>query len=349
MDGGGVYGTISRVKFGDIAQLIRVLPWQGRGPGFESPYLHQGSFVKVCYNRTMKKITFSKIKLIKYLIILGTLILFASLISWCYFVYHSPKNVFDRMLATNLSLPAIGKRVIQEDNSQAMSQDIALMTQPVARVKSTSVLSRAADTTIRTESFGTPEADFVRYIDIKTGEKSVTGKAFDFSSVIGIWGKSTASDPESGGAQLFNQTLLGVIPMANLPKSARESLLGQIKSSSVYKIDTRKVKKNFVNGRLVYIYDASIQPEHYVNMLKSFARAMGLKQLEDVDPTQYADSAPLQVVLEVDALSSQLTKLTYRDSMRSEIYTAYGARIPFEVPTSSIPVNDLQDRLQQIR
>ena len=27
--------------FGDIAQLIRALRWQRRGPGFESPYLHQ--------------------------------------------------------------------------------------------------------------------------------------------------------------------------------------------------------------------------------------------------------------------------------------------------------------------
>ncbi len=27
--------------FGDVAQLIRALRWQRRGPGFESPYLHQ--------------------------------------------------------------------------------------------------------------------------------------------------------------------------------------------------------------------------------------------------------------------------------------------------------------------
>lgn len=27
-------------KYGDIAQLIRVLPWHGRSRGFESLYLH---------------------------------------------------------------------------------------------------------------------------------------------------------------------------------------------------------------------------------------------------------------------------------------------------------------------
>lgn len=38
--GNSVTASLHRRR-GDIAQLIRALRWQRRGPGFESPYLHQ--------------------------------------------------------------------------------------------------------------------------------------------------------------------------------------------------------------------------------------------------------------------------------------------------------------------
>lgn len=292
----------------------------------------------------------SKFTPTKILIAAGVIALAISGVSWWKLVYSNPSNVFDRMLANSLATPSVTKVVAQSDDSQKLQQTSQLVTEPSQIVHAKSVLGQTtdADTSIITESIGTPETDFVRYTNIKTSQKSSSGKDFDFSSVIGVWGKS-GQDSLGNGAQLFNQTVLGVVPVANLPQPQRSALLKQIKNDNVYKQDAKSVKRQLVNGRPMYIYNVSVAPVAYVTMLKNFARDLGLKQLEQVDPAQYKDSQPLQFSFEVDVWSSQLLKVSYSTSDRTESYSAYGARTQISVPTSSIGVDELQSRLQQVQ
>ena len=266
-------------------------------------------------------------------------------------VYSSPTNVFNRMLANSLASPAVSKVVKQNDDSQNLNQKSALVTEPEQIVHAISVLGQTsdADTSITTESIGTPSVDYVRYTDIQTSQKNSTGGAFDFSSVTGIWGKAADSDPNSGGAQLFNQTVLGVVPVANVRQPLRKALLDQIKTDGVYKVDAGSVKRQILNGRPVYTYQVEIVPVAYVTMLKNFARAIGLTQLEQVDPTQYKGSPPLKFTFDVDVWSGQLIKVSYDGSDRTESYSGYGARTQVDIPTEHIGVDELQMRLQLIR
>lgn len=282
---------------------------------------------------------------------LGIVILIISAGFWWRLVYSSPTNVFDRMLANSLSTSSVTKTTNQADDSQKLTQTTVLVAQPKQIVRSTSVLGQSddPDTRITTESIGTPKADFVRYTDIKTSQRNPDGNPFDFSSVIGVWGRTDQGDPDSSSAQLFNQTALGVVPSANLPLPLRRSLLEQIKNDGVYKIDTSSVKRQLVNGRPVYSYKVSVLPVAYVTMLKNFARSLGITRLEQVDPSQYKDSEPLKFTFDIDVWSGQLTKIAYDGSVRTEVYQAYGARTQIEAPASFIAVDELQSRLQQIR
>lgn len=295
---------------------------------------------------------FGNAKSVKLMIVAGVLLLGASGAAYWQYIYTNPTRVFDRMLASSLASSSVTKAVSQADDSQKLDQVSTLMTLPKQQVHAVSVLAQggAGDkTNITTESIGTPVTEFVRYSEIKTGQKSADGKPFNFSKVLGIWGKSDQKDPSGEGVQLFNQTLLGAVPIANLPQPTRVKLLNQIRESGVYKIDGSAVKKQMIDGRQVYTYDVVIAPVAYVSMLKSFAAALGLKQLEQVDPNQYAKSAPLKLGMSVDVWSGQLTRVLYKDSSRKEVLTSYGTRVPVELPTSSIPVADLQSRLQQIK
>lgn len=299
----------------------------------------------------MSKTIKLKLTIINSIIFVGIVVLIASVVLWFKAVYSSPTNVFDRMLANSLSSPSVAKIVTQQGDSQNLEQISVLVARPEQKVHSMSILEQGenSDTTITTESIASPEYDYVRYADIVTTQKNNAGAEFDFSSILGLWGKSDKASPNGSGAQLYNQTVLGVVPMANLSAVPRNELIKQIKSDGVFKYDSTATKRQITNSRPVYSYEVTVTPQPYVSMLKSFSRTIGLTQLEQIDPAQYANSAPLKFTFEIDVWSGQLTKIIYENSVRTEKFTAYGVHTQITLPTNSIGVDELQSRLRQIQ
>ena len=84
-------------------------------------------------------------------------------------------------------------------------------------------------------------------------------------------------------------------------------------------------------------------------MIKDIGLAMGFRQFEQLDPSNYADSESIALLMTIDVWSGQLIKIQYKDSTRSETYGSYGARSLIVAPKDSIPIYELQSRLQQIR
>ncbi len=293
----------------------------------------------------------SKNVIVKFLISFGVLLLLISGVMYWRGVYTSPAKVFDRMLATSLSTAAVTKTITQVDDSQRLKQTTLLETEPKALVHSLSVLEQAGEgeTVVTTETIATPETDYVRYSEIRTKQTNMEGKPFDFANVVGVWGRSSQDDPRGDGPQQLNQALLGVVPFANMNKQQRGQLLELIRKESVYNVDMNKVKRQTKNFRPIYSYEVSVKPVAYVRMLKTFAQANGLAQLDQVDPEQYAESASLSFVFDVDVWSGQLTNIAYQNGGRMEAYSGYGARIAITPPSKTIPVDELQTRLQSIR
>lgn len=298
----------------------------------------------------MTKSIISKLTLRTFIILMGIALLAGSLGVWWSYVYNSPTSVFNRMLRVNLSTPSVTKTVVLADESQKLVQKTALETKPKQLVNSINILQRLSGegSTVTTETISTPKADYVRFTDIKTTQKKPDGSPLNFKEVLGVWGKSDQNDP-SGAAQLFNQMALGIVPIGNLSLSQRDRLLNQIKSSGVYKIDSNSVKRSRINNRPVYVYDVSVAPQAYIAMLKTFARDLGILQLEQIDPSQYGGGEAIKFRFTVDVWTGQLKKIDYMDSGRAETFSAYGARSDVVLPTSSIPAQELQGRVQQIR
>jgi hypothetical protein len=282
-------------------------------------------------------------------LVLAALVIFGfSGWAWWHYVQSKPTKVFDRMLSTLLTAQSVTKTISQEENGQKLEQTIQLTLQPKAQVHSENVLDQG-QAVITTESIGTLQNDFVRYLDIKTDQKNSSGSSFDFSNVLTVWGKSGDNKEAGEEAQLFNQTVLGVVPVANLPLGARQELLRQIRTDKVYTVNYGSVKRSNSNGRPVYTYDVTVEPVAYINMLKTFAHSLGLSQLDQVDASQYTNTPALKFSFDVDVWSAQLTKVTYTGSNRTETYSAYGARAVVNQPKDTITLEELQTRLQSIQ
>lgn len=287
---------------------------------------------------------------IRGIIIVGTLLLVVSLWVWWRFVFSSPRRVFEAMLETSLKTSSFTKRVEQSEEGQKLDQSVHVQTDAQDTAHSITALSQEGESaaSVTTEGVGTLDSDFVRYIDIKTSEKSESGSPLNFSNVLNVWGRATDSSDFSTG-QLYSDTVLGVIPIARLSAAQNAELLNLIRDKQIYNIDYGSVEREKLNGRSVYVYKTEVKTEFYVEMLKKFAGMVGLKHLEDLDPNAYKDSAPIEFEIYVDVLSRQLQGIKYSNSGRQETYSGYGALSEIQIPANTITVEELQERLQNIR
>ncbi len=265
----------------------------------------------------------------------------------------NPERVFNAMLENSLRTTGVTDRLVASNGTQGLDQTIQLMTSPLHLAHAHTILSQSGQgaASVTTETIGTPEADYVRYLDV---QQKVNGaaKPFDFSKVADLWGKSAtpkdATSTETTG-ELYDQTVLAVVPIGNLPLKGRRELLNQIKAEKVYTADYSNVRRSVHGGRPVYTYDVSINAEAYVGMLKNFARQSGYTHLEQVDPTQYAGGEPINVVLSIDVWTRQLSRIDYEGGSRTETFSSFGGQFRPKVPADTIPIEELQTQVQLLQ
>lgn len=303
-----------------------------------SEQITEGEFVK-------KRMRSSRI--IIAVITVSCIILAAAGWAWWRQVYTNPENVFDRMLANSLTTPSVTKTTAESSFRQSATVQASQLTvnpNPSVRTKA---VAQQTGTTIEYESIAFPDREYFRYTNILTaseegGELTTPDK---YKDVLNVWGESSSATAGTE-AQMFDQTMLGVVPIASLNPQDRQALLAQIAKDKVYTVSYDSVKRERVNGRLTYTYDVNITPRAYVNMLKTFAEMVGSNQLADVDTSPYPDTPSLKVTMKVDVLSGNLTEIVFTQDQRVETYTAHGGYQLVSEPEKSIPLLQLQSMLQ---
>jgi len=208
------------------------------------------------------------------------------------------------------------------------------------------------------ETYGTPTSDYTRYISIHTDQKSTSGKTLDFSTILGQWAKSDSSAASGGSSVvLLPQAVLGTglplgglaLPIANLTPHLRGQLIEQIRDQNVYQISFNKVQKAHQNGRLVYTYDASIQPILYASMMKNFGKVVGLHNFDQLDPNNYSGQPALKVKLTIDVRAHHLVSIVAADGAIKQKYSGYDIPLTMPPPTHTITATQLQQRLTQLQ
>jgi hypothetical protein len=267
--------------------------------------------------------------------------------AWYKSIYSDPRTVFNAMLENSLRTESVTKEVVQNSEGQTLKQTIRLQTGASHQAQSMTDLSQQgiASATVVTESIGTPTADFVRYRSITTDQKNEAGNDLDFSKIIGVWGKTETTDSTSG--ELYNESTLGIIPFGNLSEADRNKVLAIASESDVYRVEYQNVRRGTINGRPTYEYTVKVLPDAYVTMLKTYARAAGLTHLENINPGNYASADAIEFKVTIDVLTRRLSSVTYATG-RQEYYKSYGNQVQVDLPSESVAIEELQQRLQQV-
>lgn len=282
-----------------------------------------------------------------WLLIIALLWLMVAGVLWWRVVYSDPKHVFEGMLKQNFSTVGYTREVTTMQQGLESTEIAQLQTGQQTLVRTLTVLKQQNDQVV-TDAISTPENEYVRYTKIDTSRKDESGKAYDFSSAVNVWAKQESE----GSNQAVSQMLLGLFPIGNVPANERKELLKFMDENPVFVANYEKVKKETNNGRPTYVYEVQLLPQTYIDMLKRYGTAIGLDdQVKDLNPADYAGSAPTTLSVRVDVLSRQLRTVTFggttngSESARNEWFSGYGIRQDVELPTETITTSELQQRL----
>jgi hypothetical protein len=270
--------------------------------------------------------------------------------AWWHFVRSNPERTFYSSLENSLSTRGFSRHVEQSAGAQKLDQRVQLNLtgNHLAHAATDITQEGEVNATVKTETISTPSEEYVRYTEISTDEKNKKGETIDFANLLNIWGKSQTDQSQSTG-ELYGESILGVVPVGNLNAQARQALMNNIRENKVYEFDEGAVERTIENGRPVYVYDVSVAPEQYVSMLKDFASAIGMTALEGVDPASYKDTQPLKFTVKVDVWSQNFVGIEYSTGARVETLGSYGLTQQVDLPKETIPVEELQSKLQEVQ
>ena len=277
-------------------------------------------------------------------IILTLAAMIIALALWWTQVFTSPERAYNGMLVNNLTTSSVTKSELATSGEQSALQRVTLNLGAVNAARWLVTITQGK-TAVTTESIGTPNGGYVRYVEIK-GQ----GKQSNFDRVLNVWAKGTKQEGSSL-QDLFSQAVLDVgsapvPPIGNPPADIRRSLLKYINAEKVFTPDYKSVKSEVINGRQVYSLTVSVKLAPYLKMMQSFANVYGLTTLQDINPTEYQAAAPLKLTISIDKTAHTMLRVAYQPANFVETYSDYGIRNSVNLPDAKITTQELQKRLQ---
>jgi len=240
--------------------------------------------------------------------------------------------------------------VVQKGNGLTVSQytQLSMGTKPVAH--SLTVFKQGTGSIV-TEQISDRKDDLVQYRNIGMAKNPSTGNPLDASGVVGKWARLTANDPIGSATTtgLFDQALMGIVPVANLQPDVRNKLVAYMQDNGVFTFDASKVKTTTEHGRRTYLYTVSIQPAGYVALMQQFGKLVGATQYEGLEPNSYVGAAAETATFSVDVLSHQLTQINQASSGHTEQYAGFGIVANLPLPKATLTTTQLEQRITNLR
>jgi hypothetical protein len=286
---------------------------------------------------------------VKLFFILGLVAFVVAAVSWWQYSYSTPERVFNRMIGNSLSTKSVTKSSGVNAQAQSVEQTTVARIESEPQIHSRSTVSQGQGeqaNVVSRESLVTLTNNYIKLNSIKTSQRNTDGQEFDFSSVLNIWGSAPATENDNSLAQLYSQNV--AVPFADLTHQDRQEIEELIKSTGVYEVDFGQARRVKQDGRDMFIFNVSVKPDAFISMMKSIGHKVGLNGYDDVDPAAYSELPTVPFTFVVDIMSANLVSVDYGDG-QVENYSSYGLRYKHPVPTDTVTMTELQQRLQALQ
>lgn len=282
-------------------------------------------------------------QLTRLLLGLAIVIFVISGLAWWRQVRSNPERVLYGAVENSLRTRSVTRKVAYDGSEQAME----LLVSPELRTRSLTTQTSGTNggsTTVQTEAINTQAAEYVRWTKIETDQKNAKGEQLNFEDLVNVWGRSLADQSGQVG-QLQMSLLSGVVPTGNFNAHDRQALMEIVRNEKVYTFDEAKVERKIEDGRPVYVYDVEVSPVAFYKFMKQYGEIVGIQQLKDIDPSQFQGMPAETLSMKIDVWGQHIIAVS-DPSGTTEHIGSYGVNHTIEPPKESIPLEELQAKLQ---
>ncbi len=267
-------------------------------------------------------------------------------------LYLTPERRFWKAIGNSLSTRSIVRETQAggSGNKSIEKTRFVFGDQPnQTKISSINNKTATSESNVITESILLPTTQYVRYKELFSTEKKTDGGDYDFSKIKNVWAKQDdAKDEESKQQQrlAYIQPLITLVPFGNLSPSQRSSVLNRLKNDKAYVVDFDHVTYSKVNGRQYALYNVQVKTKKYVGALQEYLRDLGLGEFPPLNPANYPDNARVNALFLVETRGNVITAVTYNG--QNEHYQDYGVISQIDLPSKTIGLSELQERLQAV-
>ncbi len=261
-------------------------------------------------------------------------------------VYTSAENVFWGMIRNNLSTNGVTRTVSNEYQGQTYEQvaHVGFGSNPFAHtVVQITQQQNDTKTDVITESIGTRNADYNRYIKIETNEKGKDGQVLNTNQIVGKWGKNEDASTVSG----YAQSVQGLVAFANLPTQVRNDVVKRMRTDNIYTVDFSTAKPRKEGKKAAWSYQVEVDVYKFLQVLQLVSQYNDLNKEAAINPDDYKDQGKLQMTMVVDKASRQL--LSIEQQGQTQKYSGYGLRNTIALPTDTISQQEFESKLQTLQ
>ncbi len=284
---------------------------------------------------------------VRGMLIIGAILYMVSALLWWTQVYHTPQRAFQDMLAHNVSTRSVTKDIRLDSTKDVLAQQVHLQL-GADNYARWIVTAKQDSNEVVTESIGLTDVEYVRYNRIVSDSQEDNKQ---YKRYVNQWGKQAAD--AATGTGLFYQAVMDInyaptFPIGAIPQTSRDSLLKYIADEQVFTPDYSSVKTVEVGGRSAYQMTVAVKQAPYVRMLQAYEKAFGFEALATVSATQYQNEPDDTVTIAIDSLSHNLVRLSYDRTGYQVTYSDYGLDTQLTLPTDSIRLDELKQRLSSV-
>ncbi len=286
---------------------------------------------------------FTTVRAGRYIIVVCLLIVVGGLgvFLWQKSAPMSPDKALYAALDENLRQPGMSCQISQSDTTSSTVVSLDIDLKSTSGILARTVL-RQQSSSVTTEELDTKGSAFIRYTQLETTQKAPNGQKWAASKALNVWAQTHLSSPT-----LYARTVLGncVVPLAHLSVTDEKQMSDELRKGKIFTYDTSKVRRETLRGTPVYVYDVTVQPKPYVDLMKQVAKATGMADVKAVNSSEYASRTPQKMQFYVSRQNPHVQQIVYATKKRKITFSDYGQIPRFKVPTQSISTQELQKRL----
>lgn len=252
---------------------------------------------------------------------------------------YKSEKLFYGALERQMSLTGITCVIEQSQKQKLFRQEISLSLADKPQARSITTISHS-QLSVTTEELILPSGTYIRYTNIQP--------AASFTNVLNIWSKSKVDEP--GRQDTLSATRLGncVTPIANISNHKAKELIEKAKTSQVFHANYSKSYRQRLDGRLMQVYDVTIEPYPYVVFMKQVAAASDIKALDSEEPASFAERKPARLQYFIDTGSGRIHKISDIVQQRDIYFRGIGKQTDMTAPRNYIFQADLESRFKKI-